>query len=257
MRLTVLGSGTSFGVPSIGCGCRVCTSEDPRDARTRAAAVLQGDAGTAILIDSPPELRLQLVRSRVDRVDAVLYTHEHADHTHGIDDLRAISVRAGSLPVYGPPETMKRLAQRFDYIFDSCVHARRGTSKPQLVPTAIEPGRAFRVSGVEVLPIEVDHGGSRVYAYRFGNLAYLTDVKEVSDDGLALLAGIEVLVVSALFDRPLPMHLSIGEAIDLSRRLGVGRTYLTHLTHQFSHAELIELLPDGVEPAYDGLELVF
>jgi phosphoribosyl 1,2-cyclic phosphate phosphodiesterase len=218
---------------------------------------VETDTGTKVLIDSPPELRIQLVQAKVDRVDAVLYTHEHADHTHGIDDLRAISVRTGTLPVFGPPETLERLAIRFDYIFNSCVRARRGTSKPQLVPTAIEPGQEIDVCGVKVLPIEMDHGGARVYGYRFGDLAYLTDVKEVPDEGLAQLAGISVLVVSALFDRSLPMHLSIGEAVDLARQLGAERTYLTHLTHQFAHVELAALLPDGIEPAYDGLQIVF
>jgi len=193
----------------------------------------------------------------VDQVDAVLYTHEHADHTHGIDDLRAISARTGTLPVFGPPETLEKLAHRFDYIFDSCVHARRGTSKPQLLPTAIEPGQEVDVCGISVLPIELDHGGTRVYGYRFGDLAYLTDVKKVTDESLALLEGITLLVISALFDRPLPMHLSIGEAVDLARQLGAERTYLTHLTHQFTHVELIDLLPDGIEPAYDGLHLDF
>jgi phosphoribosyl 1,2-cyclic phosphate phosphodiesterase len=235
----------------------VCRSSDSRDARTRVSALLEKDDGTRILIDSPPELRLQLVREGVGSVDAVLYTHEHADHTHGIDDLRAISVRSGSLPVYGPPETLRRLAQRFDYIFDSSVLARRGTSKPQLVPKAIEAGEEVDVCGVSVLPVELDHGGSRVYGYRFGDLAYLTDVKEVPDTGKELLGGVKVLVVSALFERPLPMHFSIDDAILFARELEVERAYITHLAHQFTHAELSERLPQGIEPAFDGLKIAF
>ncbi len=219
--------------------------------------MLEHDEGTRILIDTPPELRLQLVRAGVESVDAVLYTHEHADHTHGIDDLRAISVRNGSLPVFGPPETLEQLARRFDYIFDSRILARSGTSKPQLVPSPIDPWQTVDVCGVEVLPVELDHGGSRVYGFRFGDLAYLTDVKAVSPRAHTLLEGVSVLVVSALFEWPLPMHFSIGEAIDFARSLGVERTYLTHLTHNFTHATLVDRLPEGVEPAYDGLEIVF
>ncbi len=257
MRFTVLGSGTSFGVPSIGCDCRVCKSDDPRDARTRVSALLECEDGSRILIDSPPELRLQLVRAGVPSVEAVLYTHEHADHTHGIDDLRAISVRRGSLPVFGPRETLERLAQRFDYIFDDCVLARRGTSKPRLVPTAIDPGEEIEVCGVKVLPVELDHGGSRVYGYRFGELAYLTDVKEVSERGREQLRGVKTLVVSALFERPLPMHFSFDDAVAFVRELEVERAFITHLAHQYTHVELSHRLPSGIEPAYDGLEIVF
>lgn len=257
MRFIVLGSGTSFGVPSIGCDCRVCTSADPRDSRTRVAALLEHDNGARILVDTPPELRLQLVRARVSSVEAVLYTHEHADHTHGIDDLRAISVRNGSIPVFGPSETLEELGRRFEYIFDARVLARAGTSKPQLVPTAIEAGQEVDVCGVKVLPVELDHGGTRVFGYRFGDLAYLTDVKDVNDTAWSLLEGVRVLVVSALFERSLPMHLSIGEAVELSHRLGVERAYVTHLSHESTHAELSERLPDGIEPAHDGLVIVF
>ena len=257
MKLTILGSGTSFGVPSIGCGCRVCTSSDPRDARTRVAALLEGGQGTRILIDTPPELRLQLVRAGVKGIDAVLYTHEHADHTHGIDDLRAISVRSGNIPVLGPRETLEGLRRRFDYIFDARVLARQGTSKPQLVPTAIEAGKEIDVRGVKVLPVELDHGGTRVFGYRFGDLAYLTDVKEVDAAARPALEGLKILVVSALFERSLPMHLSISEAVDLSRELGVDRTYITHLSHESTHRELSARLPESVEPAHDGLVILF
>ncbi len=257
MDLTVLGCGTSFGVPVIGCRCRVCSSLDPRDARTRVAVVVQGARGTRILIDTPPELRLQLVRARIDTIDAVLYTHDHADHIHGIDDLRAISLRSGRLPVHGPAETLERLIQRFSYIFDAAAVPQLGTSKPELVPVPLEPGRRLEVDGVSVLPFELDHGGTRLYGYRFGELAYLTDVKSVPADSLALIRGVRVLIVSALFDRPHPTHFSFDDAINLSREVGADRTYLTHLTHQFSYAELMERLPAGVEPAHDGLVVPF
>ncbi len=257
MQLTVLGCGTSFGVPVIGCRCRVCASTDPRDARTRVAAVVQGSRGTRILIDTPPELRLQLVRARIDTIDAVLYTHDHADHIHGIDDLRAISMRSGRLPIHGPAKTLERLTQSFSYIFDAAVVPEPGTSKPELTPVPLQPGRLLELNDISVLPLELDHGGTRLYGYRFGELAYLTDVKSVPEHSLALIRGIRVLIVSALFDRPHPTHFSFDDAIDLSREVGADRTYLTHLTHQFTYTELMKRLPDGIEPAHDGLVVPF
>jgi len=253
MRLTFLGTGTSFGVPQVGCGCAVCRSDDPRDRRTRSGALLRVGT-TTLLIDSPPELRLQLLGQGVTELSAVLYTHEHADHTAGIDDLRIFTVRQQRhLPVYGPPETLAQLASSYRYIFDPGVVAFEGTSKPHLEPRALAPGVAATVAGVPVLPLAFPHGHLRVYGYRFGTLAYLTDVKEVGAVERAALAGIEVLVLNALWWRSHPTHLSIDEAVALARDLGASRTYLTHLTHETGHAELAARLPPGVSPAYDGL----
>ena len=252
MRLTFLGTGTSFGVPQIGCTCAVCGSADPRDKRTRSAAVIEvGES--VILIDTPPELRLQLIASGVTHVDAVLYTHEHADHTNGIDDLRVFSMRQRrALPLYGPPETLDRLRRCFSYIFDE-VRPYEGTSKPELELHAIEPGRAVQVAGIEVLPLAFRHGNLRVYGYRVGALAYLTDVKAVDPAERRHLAGLDTLVLNALWWRPHPTHLSIGEAVETAQALGARRTYLTHLTHETGHAELAAQLPPGILPAYDGL----
>jgi phosphoribosyl 1,2-cyclic phosphate phosphodiesterase len=253
MRLTFLGTGTSFGVPQVGCGCAVCRSTDPRDRRSRSAALVQADQST-LLIDTPPELRLQLLAADVARVDAVLYTHEHADHTNGIDDLRIFSVRQRRpLPVYGPPETLARLRNGFPYIFDDAVPAFEGTSKPNLELHPLEPGETVRVVGVEVLPLAFGHGHIRVYGYRLGALAYLTDVKAIPADARARLRGLEVLVLNALWWRPHPTHLSIAEAVETALALGARRTYLTHLTHETGHAELAGQLPRGIMPAYDGL----
>ena len=189
MRLTFLGTGTSFGVPQVGCGCAVCRSSDPRDRRTRVGALVES-GGLRLLIDTPPELRLQLLSADVDRVDAVLYTHEHADHTHGIDDLRAISVRRdGALPLYGPPETLDALAHRFPYIFDPAMKPLAGTSKPEGFAHPPQPGVPARIGHLDVTPVEVPHGRMRVYGYRIGPLAYVTDAKLLPDADLATLAG--------------------------------------------------------------------
>lgn len=252
MRLTFLGTGTSFGVPQIGCDCAVCRSADPRDKRTRSGAAVQAN-GATILIDTPPELRLQLIAAGLTSVDAVVYTHEHADHVNGIDDLRMFSVRRRrALPVYGPAETLERLRESFAYIFDGEA-PYQGTSKPDLEPHPVEPGRPVTVAGIEVLPLAFRHGPLRVFGYRFGGLAYITDVKAVPEAERDLLRGLDVLALNALWWRSHPTHLSIGEAIETARAIGARRTYLTHLTHETGHAALAAELPDGVYPAYDGL----
>lgn len=255
MRLTLLGTGTSFGVPQIGCACAVCRSDDPRDRRTRAAALVEA-GNRRLLIDTPPELRLQLLRHGVDQLDAVLFTHDHADHVHGIDDLRIFTARnRRRLPAYGPADTMMRLASRFPYIFDPAIVAGPGTSLPDLAPAALTPGRPADIAGVAVVPVAVEHAGVTVLGYRFGPIAYVTDVKVVPKAARALLQGVRLLVVSALFERPHPAHLSIPEAIALADDLGVERAWLTHLSHETGHAELEARLPARVRPAYDGLVL--
>jgi phosphoribosyl 1,2-cyclic phosphate phosphodiesterase len=253
MRLTFLGTGTSFGVPQIGCDCAVCRSTDPRDKRTRSGAVLQS-AGSTILIDTPPELRLQLIAGGFSRIDAVVYTHEHADHVNGIDDLRIFSVRQRRpLPIYGPVETLDRVRGSFNYIFDDAISPYEGTSKPRLTLHPTEPDRPVVVAGIEVLPLAFQHGHLRVFGYRIGGLAYITDVKAVPEAVRGRLQGLDVLVLNALWWRPHPTHLSISEAVETARVLGARRTYLTHLTHETGHSELEAQLPPGVLPAYDGL----
>jgi len=256
MRVTVLGSGTSFGLPQIGCDCHVCTSRDPRDSRTRSAVTVD-DGTTRLLIDTPPELRLQLINARIASVDAVVYTHDHADHVHGIDDLRPISLRRGVLPVYGLPETLQCIADRFPYIFDGRIVPPRGTSKPQLEMMPVEPGKYLSIGSLTVLPLELDHGSGTILGYRIGRVAYLTDVKSVPQDTLARLDDLDVLLVSGLLDRTHPTHFSIDEAVEFARAVGANRTYLTHLTHIYTHAELIERLPEGIDVAYDGLNIDF
>jgi phosphoribosyl 1,2-cyclic phosphate phosphodiesterase len=252
VRLTLLGTGTSMGVPQIGCDCPVCRSDDPRDQRSRTAALVETDEST-ILIDTPPELRMQLLAAGKSDIDAVLYTHLHADHVHGIDDLRSVSLKRGEeLGLYGPAETVDHLRKSFNYIFDDSVVPLRGTSKPSLALNTISAGKESVVAGTSVLPLEFMHGKITVFGYRIGPLAYLTDVKDVDDAAVEALNGVEVLVISALWWRQHPTHLSIEEAIDVARRVGAERTLLTHLTHETSHRELLRKLPPGIEPGYDG-----
>jgi phosphoribosyl 1,2-cyclic phosphate phosphodiesterase len=255
VKLTFLGTGTSFGVPQIGCECSVCRSMDPRDKRTRVGAVVEAH-GTRLLIDTPPELRLQLIANGVHSVDAVLFTHDHADHTHGLDDIRSISVlRDSPLPFYGPAETLASLRQKFPYVFDESIRPAPGTSKPEGSARALEPGVAMRIGALDVVPLAVPHGAMRVFGYRIGPVGYVTDAKTLPDEAFASLAGVRVLVINALFHQPHPTHLSFGEAIAAARRIGADRTFLTHLTHNDAHADLEAELPEGVYPAFDGLQV--
>jgi phosphoribosyl 1,2-cyclic phosphate phosphodiesterase len=215
---------------------------------------VETDGGTHILIDTPPELRLQLIRAGVGHVDAILFTHDHADHVHGIDDIRALS-DLGDVPIdmYGPPDSMARLAKRFAYIFDDSIKALPGTSKPEGRSHPIQPGRTFRIGDVDVTPVAVPHGPISVYAYRIGNLGYVTDAKELPDDAIRAFRGVDVLVLNALFRSPHPTHLSLSEAVSAAQKVGARETWLTHLTHRTSHAELEKELPRGIAPAFDGL----
>lgn len=244
-----------MGVPQIGCPCATCRSSDPRDRRSRTAALIQ-DAETTILIDTPPELRLQLLAAHVGDVDAVLYTHLHADHVHGIDDLRSFSnQRTAPLPLYGPREAIDHIRHRFGYIFDPGVVPLAGTSKPRLEAMAIDAGTPIQVGEIPVLPLGFRHGHETVFGYRFGRIAYVTDIEAIPDELDVHLRDLDMLVLSALWWRPHPTHLSIPEAIAIAERLGATRTILTHLTHETSHAELEARLPVGVEAGFDGMTI--
>jgi phosphoribosyl 1,2-cyclic phosphate phosphodiesterase len=254
VRLVFLGTGTSFGIPVVGCDCAACTSTDARDRRTRHGALLEVRGGR-LLVDTPPELRLQLLANRIDSIDAVWFTHGHADHVHGIDDLRVFTVRK-EITAYVPAEYRALLEQHFRYIFDESVRPPEGSHKPQLTLVDVEGGRPVDILRETFVPVVVPHGDCSVYGFRVGKLGYVTDAKILPAEAITELRGVDVLVLNALwFGKTHATHLNIEEAIEAARAVEAKRTYLTHLTHRVTHAELLGRLPAGVYPAFDGLTL--
>lgn len=256
MNLTFLGTGTSFGIPVIGCECRVCNSEDSRNRRTRHALLIRAGDET-LLVDTPPELRIQLVGQGVRQVDHVFITHPHADHVHGIDDLRIFSLRSPHpLPVYVAEEFVEELGRRFPYIWGPGAGPAPGTSIPDLELREFRDRELLQLGGLELRPIAFPHGYLSSYGFRVGSLAVIVDAKRVPEDAVDLLSDLDVLVLNALWHGdPHPTHFNVEEALEVAERLGAKRTFLTHLTHRLDHESLRAELPEGVEPAYDGLSI--
>jgi phosphoribosyl 1,2-cyclic phosphate phosphodiesterase len=243
-------------VPVVACPCRVCASADPRDKRHRSSVVVEGDGGELVLIDAGPEFRLQAIRSGMSRLDAILITHAHADHVHGLDDVRPLT-HGRHVPVYASSDDVAELRERFAYAFR---RGQEGGGKPRLELRQIDETGAD-IGGLHAQPVPILHGDRAVFGYRIGRFAYLTDCSEVPRQSLGLLRGLDLLVVDALRNRPHPTHFSLDEAFSLARELNPARLLVTHICHDLSHVEIQALcdtagLPFPASPAYDGLELV-
>jgi phosphoribosyl 1,2-cyclic phosphate phosphodiesterase len=252
-ELVLLGTGTSTGVPLLGCHCPTCESSDPRDKRTRTGVVLGLPQGT-LLIDTPTDLRFQLLRERIDVVHAVLYTHEHADHIFGLDDLRIMPFAIGGpVPLYCEAHVEERIRKSFDYAFLPSRSPHSGAI-PQLTfqRIGLEP---FDLLGQHIIPLRLHHGSFEVLGFRFGNVAYCTDTNRIPDETWPLLEGLDVLVLDALRTQPHPTHFSLDEAIAAARRIGARQTYFTHMTHDLPHEATNARLPAGMQLAYDGLRI--
>lgn len=250
MRITFLGTGTSHGIPVIGCTCAVCCSPDPRDRRSRCSVLIESQ-GQNLLVDAGPELRLQLLQAGVKHVDALLLTHAHTDHIAGLDDVRIFSERTGRpFPVYGPRSALAEIRTRFDYVFRN---TQKGGGKPRLDLHPVD--RPFAPGRVRITPVPLWHGRLRVFGYRFGNFAYLTDVSSIPGESYRLLRNLSVLVLDAL--RPLPhdTHFHLARAIEEAQRIGAKRTYFTHMCHLLGHEQTERLLPPSIRLGYDGLKI--
>ena len=249
MHLTFLGTGTSTGVPQIGCSCSVCTSPDARDRRLRTSALVETTGGTRLLIDCGPDFRQQMLPLPFARIDAVLLTHLHYDHVGGIDDLRPFC-RFGDVPIYGNADTLRHLRETLPYCFAKNLYP----GVPHLHLIEVEPLRPFTVNGTTILPLPVLHGALPILGYRIANLAYITDLSSLPAAARPALTDVHTLVVNALRREPHATHQSIDEAIALAQSLAPRRTFLTHLSHHAGrHADIVPTLPPTIDVAYDGL----
>jgi phosphoribosyl 1,2-cyclic phosphate phosphodiesterase len=253
-QMILLGTGTSNGVPMIGCHCETCESSNPQNKRTRSGVLVQAPAGN-FLIDTPPELRLQLVRERIDVAHAVLFTHGHADHLFGLDDVRICSYYLKQvIPLYCESETERRIRKSFDYAFDDPYAIRHFGAVPQFSVNSIgtEP---FDLLGLLVRPIRLWHGEMPILGFRINNVAFCTDVSRIPDESWPLLEGLDVLVLDALREKPHPTHFNLSQALDVVRQTRPRQAYLTHIAHTLEHEATNARLPPGVSLAYDGLRI--
>ena len=251
--ITFLGTGTSQGIPLIGCHCEVCDSTDPRDKRFRSSALVEYQ-GIKVVIDAGPDFRQQMLREDVRDLDAILLTHPHKDHTGGLDDVRAFNYITGkNMPIYCEPNVLESLKMEYSYAFRE--HKYPGVPEFEVHTIGTDP---FFINGVEIIPVRAMHYKLPVLGYRFGKLGYLTDANYISDEDIQKFRGVDVFVINTIRREKHISHFSLDEALDVARRVGARQTYLTHLSHQIEkHSELSLFLPDGVTPAYDTLRVRF
>lgn len=250
MIITFLGTGTSAGIPVIGCACAVCHSLDPCNNRTRASVLVSWNSSN-FLIDTSTDFRAQALREKISRIDAIFYTHSHADHILGLDDIRPFNFwQKGAIPVYGRPETLSHIRRAFPYIFES-------SSALSLVPQVedMEINGPFEVEGIRVTPVPVMHGPNEIVGYRLGRFAYLTDFKTIPEPSLALLEGLDLLVLDALRRKPHPTHSHLDHSVAMVKALNPRQTYFTHMCHDLDHEKTEAELPAHIRLAYDGLQV--
>ena len=254
MKITFLGTGTSQGVPLIGCHCEVCTSADKKNTRLRCAILVETPEAN-IVIDTGPDFRYQMLRAKVERLDAVVFTHSHKDHIAGLDDVRAFNYfQKKAMPVYATIETQAVLRREFSYVFDNPNYP----GIPQLDLITIDPDASFNINGLVITPIRVVHYQMEVLGFRIGNFTYITDANHIIPEELAKVNGSDTLVLTALRHEKHPSHFTLAESIDISRSVDVKNTYFTHISHQLGlHDEVTQTLPPHMQLAYDGLTLEF
>jgi phosphoribosyl 1,2-cyclic phosphate phosphodiesterase len=252
VELTVLGSGTSLGVPTIGCRCAVCLSSDPRDKRTRPSILLRYN-NRAVVIDTGPDFRFQAMRAGMERLDAVLFTHSHADHVLGMDDIRPFNLQDNrAIPIYGNRPAIEGVRRIFQYVFDGN-HPWGGVP---LVEAHVING-PLELFGLEFVPIRVRHGYLEVFGFRFGSVAYLTDYNEIPEPSLKLLRGVEIIFLDALRHAPHPAHMTVAQALQEVERIGPKMAYFTHIAHDLGHEETNRELPAHAQLCYDGMQFEF